>query len=234
MPQAARETAKKAANTKNKQNFFMILKPFCYILSSIKRVILLKQEKHKTYIAVIKMIKYILGIILSCSISVAVASQRGVNIYETPRELPSRSLMRSDGTEIKLTDFDDDFVVAVFWSRHCMPCIKELNDLQEFADKTADKGIKVVLISPSQEWSNTLEQREFLDRFGAEKMDFYIDEKSNLAADLGIFTSPNAVLISKQGYEIGRLRGSAKWGDDRVVEYINRIKTEKSDMVEND
>lgn len=176
------------------------------------------------------MIKFIFGLMLSIlGISFAVASQGGVNIYDTPRELPSRSLMRSNGTEIKLTDFDDDFVVAVFWSRHCMPCIKELDDLQEFADKTADKGIKVVLISPSHEWKSSEEQREFLDRFGAEKMDFYTDRKSDLAADLGIFTSPNTVLINKQGFEIGRLRGAAKWGDDRVVEYISRIKAEKSD-----
>ena len=104
-------------------------------------------------------------------------------------------------------------------------------------DDMVNRKVKAALnhnLKPILCVGETLEQREFLDRFGAEKMDFYIDEKSNLAADLGIFTSPNAVLISKQGYEIGRLRGAAKWGDDRVVEYINRIKTEKSDMVEND
>ena len=181
------------------------------------------------------MIKFVLGIFLGLGLSVAAAaSQRGVNLYDTPRELPSRALMRWDGTPIKLTDFNDKFVVAVFWSRHCMSCIQELDDLQEFAYKTAEKDIKVVLISPSQEWKDTEEQRQFLNRFGADNMDFYIDEKSNLASDLGIFTSPNAVLINEQGQEIGRLRGAAKWGDDRVVEYISRIKEEASKAKKND
>ena len=47
-----------------------------------------------------------------------------------------------------------------------------------------------------------------------------------LAEDLGIFTSPNTVLINRKGEEIGRIRGSIDWDDDDVIEYIYKIKAQ--------
>ena len=172
------------------------------------------------------MIKYFVAafILLSATFAVAQASQGGVNIFEEPRELPTREFMRSDGTFVKLTDFKDEFVIALFWSRHCGPCLSELNTLQIFADKTHADSIKLLLTSPSNEWKSVDEQKEFLARFGVNNLEFYIDKASNLAADFGIFTSPNAVLINRAGQEIGRLRGSADWSDERVIEYIYKIK----------
>ncbi len=154
----------------------------------------------------------------------AFAGGDAVNMYETPRDLPDKELVREDGKHFKLSDFKDEFVLAMFWSRHCTPCIKELDDINNFANKTKYDGIKVVLISPSQEWISTEEQRNFLNKYGATDLKFYVDEKSNLAADLGIFTSPNTVLVNKKGLEIGRIRGSADWDDDEIIEYIYKLK----------
>ena len=61
------------------------------------------------------MIKYFVAafILLSATFAVAQASQGGANIFEEPRELPTREFMRSDGTFVKLTDFKDEFVIAL-------------------------------------------------------------------------------------------------------------------------
>lgn len=173
------------------------------------------------------MIKQICSILLAVSFTFsAAAAQKGVNIYDTPRDLPERKVTRSDGAQISLDSFPDDFVLAMFWSRHCVPCIKELDEVKNFALKTQENGIRVILISPSQEWKDSFEQREFLEKFGADGMEFYTDEHSNLASDLGIFTSPNTVLVNRQGKEIGRIRGAAEWDDNKVIEYIYKIKAQ--------
>lgn len=57
---------------------------------------------------------------------------------------------------------------------------------------------------------------------------FYVDKKGDLSADLGIFTSPNTVLINRHGKEIGRIRGSVEWDDDEVIEYIYKIKAQNN------
>ena len=67
-----------------------------------------------------------------------------------------------------------------------------------------------------------------LQKYGAPDLDFYVDKKGDLSADLGIFTSPNTVLINRHGKEIGRIRGSVEWDDDEVIEYIYKIKAQNN------
>ena len=189
--------------------------------------------KHKAYIAVIKMIKlFTIGLMALLTANSALASTDGVNLYDEPRDLPQKPLIRQDGSQVNLSkDFKDNLVLAMFWSRHCMPCVQELDDIKGLDSRTQNSGIKVVLISPSQEWKTQAEQREFLDRYGADNIDFYTDEKGNMAAALGIFTSPNTVLVNSSGKEIGRIRGAADWDSDEVVEYIYRLKSDTASSV---
>ncbi len=189
--------------------------------------------KHKAYIAVIKMIKlFTIGLMALLTANSALASTDGVNLYDEPRDLPQKPLIRQDGSQVNLSkDFKDNLVLAMFWSRHCMPCVQELDDIKGLDNRTQNTGIKVVLISPSQEWKTQAEQREFLNRYGADNIDFYTDEKGNMAAALGIFTSPNTVLVNSSGKEIGRIRGAADWDSDAVVEYIYRLKSDNDSSV---
>ncbi len=157
----------------------------------------------------------------------ALAAEKGVNIYAYPRELPSQVVYNEYGKKIKIADFSKDFLMIVFWSRYCVPCIKELKSLNAFAAKTKNDGIKVILVSEKKEWPGGFEeQKNFLLKYGANELDFYIDDKGNLAAAFGIFSSPVTVLVSRQSKEIGRIRGSADWDEDDVIEYIYQIKAE--------
>lgn len=153
-----------------------------------------------------------------------------VNIYAEPRALPQREMFRfaENGEAYKLNDFKDQFVIANFWSRYCSPCLRELDNLNNFSKKVADNGIKVVIISPASEWHSLEEQQKFLQKYGAPDLDFYVDKKGDLSVDLGIFTSPNTVLINRHGKEIGRIRGSVEWDDDEVIEYIYKIKAQNN------
>lgn len=153
----------------------------------------------------------------------------GQYLCRTPA-LPQREMFRfaENGEAYKLNDFKDQFVIANFWSRYCSPCLRELDNLNNFSKKVADNGIKVVIISPASEWHSLEEQQKFLQKYGAPDLDFYVDKKGDLSADLGIFTSPNTVLINRHGKEIGRIRGSVEWDDDEVIEYIYKIKAQNN------
>lgn len=159
--------------------------------------------------------------------SAVFAAEKGVNLYAYPRKLPESTIEDQYGQKYKLSAFRDDFVIAVFWSRDCLPCIRELKSLNGFHHKIRDRKMRLLLISPQADWRSAEEQKKFLRRFGAPDVDFYTDKKGQVAADLGIFTTPHAVLINEDGEEIGRIRGSAKWDDDRVVEYILDIKKQQ-------
>ncbi len=157
----------------------------------------------------------------------ASASEKGVNIYGTARNVPSKAVFGSAGNRVRMDDFKGDFVLAVFWSRYCVPCIRELESLNRFAQQTKNDGIRVILISPKEEWQGGFaEQRRLLAKYGAPDLETYVDNKSDLASAFGIFSSPMTVLISRQGQEIGRIRGSADWSSPEVIEYMYKIKAQ--------
>ena len=148
----------------------------------------------------------------------------GVNIYEKPRELPQSKIINQNGDKFRLLDFKGDFVLAHFWSRNCAPCIKELKSLNRFHNKVKNDGIRLIIIAPNDEWFDANEQRKFLKRYGAQDLEFYTEEDGKLSADFGIFTTPHTVVISSQGLEIGRLRGSETWDKTKVIDYIKSLK----------
>lgn len=150
------------------------------------------------------------------------------NIYAFSRDLPKKQIISESGFRASLGEFEGDFVIAVFWSRYCAPCIRELKSLSNFVKETRTNGIRVLMISPKSEWvSGFVEQREFMRRFGVENLEIYVDEKEAVASALGIFSSPISILISREGQEIGRIRGSLKWDDQDVIDYIYKVKAEK-------
>ena len=158
-------------------------------------------------------------LILASTAGFSLAREDGVNIYDTPREPPS-------GRKVNLADFKGDFLIAVFWSRYCAPCLRELDNLNRYQKIVRNDGIRVILISPDTEWNTVDEMKKMLKKYRAGDLEAYTDVNGQLASDFGIFTSPNTVLINKDGKEIGRLRGSAEWDSDEVVEYLYKIKAE--------
>lgn len=149
-----------------------------------------------------------------------------VNIYDEPRDLPERKMFLHEegGKSFGLDSFDGEFVIAIFWSRYCAPCLQELSKLSTFQQKTKNSNIKVVMISPASDWVSSAEQKRFLTQFQAGDLEYYVDKKGDLSADLGIFTSPNTVFVNSQGKEIGRIRGSVEWDRDEMVEYVYKLK----------
>ena len=152
--------------------------------------------------------------------------RKPINIYDEPRELPDRKMFlhEENGKAYKLDSFKGNFVIAIFWSRYCNPCLQELEPLSAFQQQIEGTDIKLVMISPASEWVSAAEQKRFLTQFGASNLDYYVDRKGDLSADLGIFTSPNTVLINSQGQEIGRIRGAVKWERQETIDYIFRLK----------
>ncbi len=160
----------------------------------------------------------------------AEAKENAVNIFQSSRAVPIRKIKHEDGTMYSLKDFNGQFVVAVFWSKSCGPCIKELEGLNTFYKNALKDNIRLVLISKDSEWHSAVEQRLFLKKYKAPDIEFYTDIKGDLAGDFGIFTSPHTVLINEKAEEIGRINGTAKWGDERVLDYIKKIREETADM----
>lgn len=172
------------------------------------------------------MLKKIILIILFIFFISTAFAKSGVNIFSYPREVPKAKIFNQYGQSFSLEDFRGDFLVVIFWSKTCVPCIREIDEINKFVKKTKGTGVKLITVSPEKEWISPEEQKSFLKKYGGSDIDFYSDRKSALANSFGIFSSPHTVLITADSMEIGRIRGAVDWGDSDVIEYIYRLKSE--------
>lgn len=168
--------------------------------------------------------KIIFVLFLACFAGVAQAG--GVNIFAYSRKIPETAVFDEYGKAVKLDKFKGEFVIALFWSKTCVPCLRELPDVSKFVQKTQGTGIRLIMISPAEDWETFADQKALLKKYKAENVETYVDKNAALATDFGIFTSPHAVLINADSQEIGRIRGSVDWDDDDVMEYIYKIKAQ--------
>lgn len=151
-------------------------------------------------------------------------AQAKVNIFAYSRPAPETKVYDSLGKSVGFADYRGDFIIAVFWSKTCIPCLREMPDLKSFVQKTEGNGIKVMLISSEKEWISANEQEELLKKHGGDGIAHFVDRKSALANEFGIFSSPHSVLINVDGMEIGRIRGAVDWDDEEVIEYIYKLR----------
>ena len=171
--------------------------------------------------------KKILFIFFLLIISLPAQAKKGLNLFAYSRPAPETPIYSPYGKAVKLKDFKGNFLIVVFWSRYCAPCIRELDELNYFVNHTKDNGIKVILVSKDDEWQNDSEQKELLTKYEAPDVEYYTDKKGKLTEDFGIFSSPHTVLINAQSEEIGRINGSVDWEDEDVIEKIYQIKAEQ-------
>ncbi len=162
------------------------------------------------------------GFIFQCFWGVPV--QAKLNVFPEPRYVPDLSFYGDSGNAYKLSQFKDDLLVAVIWSRRCGPCLSDLKPLNSFSQAVADKGIRVILISPAEEWRTTDERRAFLKRFGAPNLLSYLDRKAGFMNGMGIMVTPTALLINNKGLEVGQITGAVKWDNPKVIDYLLKLK----------
>lgn len=160
----------------------------------------------------------------------SLSAEAKVNLFAYSRPAPDTEFYYQDGTKHTLAEFKGEFVIALFWSKKCTPCVRELKSLDSFYKKIKGTGVKVVMISPKNEWLTNIEQHEFLKKYKANNIDFYTYENGDLAADFGIFSYPHSVLINQEGEEIGRIRGQMDWDSDKVLKYILDLRDGKYDV----
>lgn len=162
---------------------------------------------------------------------VAPASAK-INMFPKPRYIPPVSFYDDGGRAYKLTEFKSDLLMAVVWDRSCGPCLKDLKHLGRFVQKTMDKGIEVILISPAKDWKTLGERRAFLRRLGADNMVSYNDRNARFRDGMGISVTPTAILVNKKGEEVGQITGSIEWENPEIVEYMLKLKSEISEKLD--
>ena len=160
--------------------------------------------------------------LIFCS-ATANAHPNGLYVLEYPVNMPDISITDENGDPFQILDSSAELTIMTFWSKTCFPCIKEMKHLERFAKKAQADNILTILVSSAGEWSNNLQQRQFLTKYGAPTIPFYNDKENALSLSLGIGSTPYTVIMNKNGKKVATIQGEINWSSDKLYHKILRL-----------
>ena len=108
--------------------------------------------------------------------------------------------------------------VINFWATWCVPCKKELPDLNFLNLKLKKYNIEVLTISIDKK--NIKEQLSFLFNNGASDLNHFFDKDMKIYKALKLRGIPTTILVNKKGLVVSKHEGILKWGETKVVSNI--------------
>ena len=108
--------------------------------------------------------------------------------------------------------------VINFWATWCVPCKKELPDLNLLKTKLKSHKIDVLTISIDKKYIE--DQMIFLSENGASDLTHFFDKKMEVFKALKLRGIPTTIFVDQNGKFISKYEGILKWGEDKITKEI--------------
>jgi len=130
-------------------------------------------------------------------------------IHETRKDVVDFSFFDGSGKERLLSEWRGRVVLLNLWATWCAPCRKEMPALAKLQEKLGSDNFEVVAVSIDRKGASTA--GKFLVENNAAMLNLYLDPTATALDKLKAIGLPASILIDRQGREIGRMFGPAKW-----------------------
>lgn len=145
----------------------------------------------------------------------------GFVLRDTPQPVPALAFQDGEGRPLSLENFRGKVVVLNIWATWCAPCREEMPTLDRLQAKLGGADLEVLALSIDQ--GGPAAVREFFRAIGIKHLRLYIDPTSQALNALDILGIPATLLIDRQGRELGRLVGIAKWDSLEMVAFLKMV-----------
>jgi len=137
---------------------------------------------------------------------------------KTPETLPDITFEDSTGKTVNLSSFKGKTILLNLWATWCGPCREEMPALNTLQKELGSDKFEVVALSLDR--AGYAASRKFLDDLKANDVHLYADPTAKQGMALKLIGMPTTILINKDGMEVGRLAGSAKWNSPDAKKLI--------------
>ena len=144
-----------------------------------------------------------------------------LDLREAPRPLPPVKVQTDAGEKITLDRFHGKFVLLNFWATWCPPCKAEMPTLNALAAHFPVKDLVVVPVSVDA--AGVFAAHRYYAEFKLDRLPIYADPTMDAMQALAVVGIPTTLLIDRDGREIGRLIGPARWDASAIVEGLSRL-----------
>ncbi len=139
-------------------------------------------------------------------------------VQKSPQDLPDLTFVNAKGKPVSLRNWRGRVVLVNLWAVWCAPCRKALPGLNRLKAKVGKKDFDVVTISVDK--GKLGPAKKALRRAKVKGLKFYGDPSGGVVQALRTKSLPMAILVDRDGREIGRATGFAKWDSPDGVKLV--------------
>jgi len=145
---------------------------------------------------------------------------KSLTTADTPKAPPALEFSAADGSVLTLDRFKGRGVILNFWATWCVPCVREMPELDMLKKDLAPAGIDVLTVSMDRGGHPTI--KDFFERYYIKNLTPLHDPKSTAARALGVRGLPTTLLIDPKGREVARIVGVLKYDTPESIAYFKR------------
>ena len=150
-------------------------------------------------------------LVLVCGLAPAQAD----HVPKESDRAPAFSITTDRGTRISPEVFGGSLLVLNFWETSCVPCVKEMPSLSDFARKFRSEHVVVVAVSGDED---AQKYRRFL-RDHRIALETYRDPDRYISKSLGTYMFPETYII-QDGRIIRRVAGAIDWMSADITAFV--------------
>lgn len=128
---------------------------------------------------------------------------------------PDFSIATDDGKHITPTNFGGNLLVVNFWETACVPCVKELPSLSDFARVFRRQGVVVVAVGGDEDPQKC--SRFLSDHHVA--LETYRDPSRRISKSFGTYMFPETYII-QHGRIVRKVVGGIDWMSDDIASLV--------------
>ena len=137
-----------------------------------------------------------------------------------PKRAPLSSFEDENHSVQRLSNFRDKTVILNVWATYCVPCVLELQSLDQLSK---DMGGRIEVIAVSVGSDDTKEIKNFFKKYNIKYLNVYTDKWRAIPTELGIPSVPFTLLINSAGAEIARIVGKAEFDSPTIKAQIKNL-----------
>ena len=146
---------------------------------------------------------------------------RKLQIHSAARPAPDTVFLHADGSELRLSDYQGKVVVLNFWATLCAPCRKEMPELSALQETIGGADLTVLTVATGP--NPPAKIAEFFEQIGVSNLPAHRDPRQTLARAMNVLGLPITVILDRNGAEVARLFGDAKWHSESALAILQAV-----------
>lgn len=150
----------------------------------------------------------------------ATGAMARLETHAAPRPIEDISFLDGEGKAVKLSDFKGRVVVLNVWATWCAPCKVEMPTLSSLQTQYDPQKVLILPLSIDKAEDKAAVEKELKLSGG---LPVYIDSGIQPMSKWGIEGMPTTLILDKNGMEVARLSGEAKWDAPEVKTLLDTL-----------